>query len=130
MNRPRRLRSTRETHTRSCAHGSTGHRTAAAEPQPLPRVAAAAAALALSWGAFQVTHTLQASRHDSTPVSASSQAPPTALTVPGHEVTRALPPNWPSGTGSQSGQLRRNSVKTGSIVLTVNGGNGIPAMMR
>ena len=79
-------------------------RTSQLRQHPLLRVAAAVAGLTLSWGAFQVTHTLRAGCHDNTPISTSSQAPPGALTVPGAGFTLTFPAGWDQRAGVHAGQ--------------------------
>jgi hypothetical protein len=79
--------------TRTRARGAIRRGAAATEARPLLRVVAAVAGLALSWGAFQVTHTLRAS-HDNTPISSSSRAPNDALTVPARGAARPFPADW------------------------------------
>src|SRR5438874_2374246 len=81
---------------------------------PPLRVAAAVAGLALGWGAFQVAQNLWAARHDNTPVSSSSHAPISALTVTGHGVTLTFPAGWVNvpATPNQFAQLRANAAKS------------------
>ena len=61
---------------------------------PLGRIASVIIGVAVGWGAVHVAENAWTSRHDNSPISASSLAPSGELTVSGHGVTLVFPPGW------------------------------------